>query len=136
MCIRDSLDLIPNATLVLVPVAGYTEAYGSSSSGAGIMGWAQGWYNSMPQVSYFLPSFSRLYMGGTGDAQEASNVEGAAAAGADNTSGDGGTAKLRVKTLADQRDEATKRDRDARPDFYNGNSLGVEGRKDDDDKKR
>jgi len=122
------LDLVPNATLVLVPVAGYTDAYASSPSTNGIMGRAFGLFNS---VGSYLPGFSRLYMGGTGDAQEASNVEGAVAAGADTTSEDSGTAKLRVKTLADQREEAARRDRDRQAEFYNGNSLGFEGRKND-----
>ena len=53
-------------------------------------------------------------------------------AGADTGPLDGSSARVRVKTLADQRAEAAKR---GETEFYNGNSLGVDGRKDDDEKK-
>ncbi|KAI7321527.1 hypothetical protein KC326_g2192 [Hortaea werneckii] len=130
------LGLVPNGTLVLVPVSGYTEAY-SSSGGTGVFGMLAGAWNSLPNVSYFLPSFSRLYMGGTSDPQETSNVQGASMAGAETEPRDeaqGQASKVRVKTLADQRAEAARKDRQA--EFYNGNSLGFEGRKDDDSQER
>ncbi|KAI7338242.1 hypothetical protein KC315_g1844 [Hortaea werneckii] len=126
------LGLIPNGTLVLVPISGYTEAY-SSSGRTGVFGMLSGAWNSLPNVSYFLPSFSRLYMGGTSDPQEPSNVQGASMAGAEAEPRDeaqGQASKVRVKTLADQRAEAARKDRQA--EFYNGNSLGFEGRKDED----
>ncbi|KAI7230368.1 hypothetical protein KC330_g6988 [Hortaea werneckii] len=126
------LGLVPNGTLVLVPVSGYTEAY-SSSGGGGVFGMLSGAWNNLPNVSYFLPSFSRLYMGGTSDPQEPSNAQGASLAGAEAEPRDeaqGQASKVRVKTLADQRAEAAKKDRQA--EFYNGNSLGFEGRKDED----
>ncbi|EMC98415.1 hypothetical protein BAUCODRAFT_67495 [Baudoinia panamericana UAMH 10762] len=132
------LDLVPNATLVLVPVAGaVASAYNPAD--AGYLGWASSWlnygYSSLPNVSYYLPSFSRLYMGGTADPSERSNVEGAAMAGADTLpaaadAGEGSAAKVRVKTLADQREEQRKREG---TEFYNGNSLGFEPRKGDED---
>ncbi|KAI6951524.1 hypothetical protein KC348_g80 [Hortaea werneckii] len=76
------LGLVPNGTLVLVPISGYTEAY-SSSGASGVFGMLSGAWNSLPNVSYFLPSFSRLYMGGTSDPQEPSNAQGASMAGAE-----------------------------------------------------
>lgn len=116
------LDLCPSATLVLVPVAGAADAYAGLN--AGYLGWL---YGLAGRVSYFLPSFSRIYLGGTGDAQEESNVEGARMAGADSDSAGGG-ASVRVRSLADQRAEEAKR---KRTEFYNGNSLGFEGRKEE-----
>lgn len=132
--------LMPTATLVLVPVAGYTEAY-SSSSGGGIMGSAMGLvsgafglagsalgyvtgygYNGASQSS------GGLYMGGTADEHEPSNVQGTRMANADpGTLQNGGPSRIRVKTMAEQRAENEKG-----AEFYNGNSLGTEGRKDDD----
>ncbi|KAI7223978.1 hypothetical protein KC333_g89 [Hortaea werneckii] len=103
-----------------MPVSGYTEAY-SSSGGTGVFGMLAGAWNSLPNVSYFLPSFSRLYMGGTSDPQETSNVQGASMAGAETEPRDeaqGQASKVRVKTLADQRAEAARKDRQA--EFYNG----------------
>ncbi|KAK0818910.1 hypothetical protein LTR75_002366 [Friedmanniomyces endolithicus] len=133
-----SLDLAPSATLVLVPVVGSVNAYAGSSSGW--LGWGSGLlssaYSSMPDVGYFLPSFSRLYMGGTGDPQEAGNMEGAAMAGADSlpNAADAGasTGRSKTRTLADQRAEAME-GKDKRTEFYNGNSLGFESRKDEKD---
>ncbi|TKA80044.1 hypothetical protein B0A55_01754 [Friedmanniomyces simplex] len=134
-----SLELAPSATLVLVPVAGSVNAYAAGS--AGWMGWGSGLlssaYSSIPNVGYYLPSFSRLYMGGTGDPQEAGNTEGAAMAGADslpNAADTGGsTARPKTRTLADQRAEALA-EKDKRTEFYNGNSLGFESRKDGKDR--
>ncbi|TKA23655.1 hypothetical protein B0A50_06491 [Salinomyces thailandicus] len=125
------LGLVPNGTLVLVPVSGYTEAY-ASGSGSGVLGMLSGAWNSLPSVSYFLPSFSRLYLGGTSDPSDSSNVAGASMAGADpepRGEAQGAAARVRVKTLADQRAEAERKDK--KSEFYNGNSLGFEGRKDD-----
>ncbi|KAK0920298.1 hypothetical protein LTS16_013449 [Friedmanniomyces endolithicus] len=130
-----SLDLAPSATLVLVAVAGSVNAYAGSSSGW--LGWSSGLlssaYSSMPDVGYYLPSFSRLYMGGTGDPQEAGNIEGAAMAGANslpNTAEAGAsTGRPKTRTLADQRAEAME-SKEKRTEFYNGNSLGFESRKD------
>jgi len=127
------LGLVPNATLVLVPISGSVSAY-TEAGGSGVMGYGYNMfssaYNLLPSVSYYLPSFSRLYLGGTGDPQEASNVQGARMAGADITPADEAPGRVRVKTLADQRAEAAKKQK---TEFYNGNSLGFEGRKDDDE---
>lgn len=133
--------LMPTATLVLVPVAGFTEAY-SSTGGGGIMGSA---YNLVSGAfglagsalgyvtGYGGPSTDSqggggLYMGGTADEQEPSNVQGSRLANADSGTRQGG---FRVKTMAEQRAENEKG-----AEFYNGNSLGTEGRKDDDTNKK
>lgn len=130
--------LMPTATLVLVPVAGYTEAY-SSSSGGGIVGSAYNLVSGAFELagsalgyvtgygSNVNASDGGLYMGGTSDEHEASNVQGSRMANADTGTGQVGGSKIRVKTMAEQRAENEKG-----AEFYNGNSLGTEGRKDDD----
>ncbi|KAK4555227.1 hypothetical protein LTR86_007523 [Recurvomyces mirabilis] len=128
------LELVPNATLVLVPVAGSVSAYAGAGGAGGDgswIGWGYGLASgAATRASYFLPSFSRLYLGGTGDPEERGNSEGAAQAGADwSSAGAEGMSKVRVKTLADQRAEAAKKQK--RTEFYNGNSSAFEGRKGD-----
>lgn len=132
--------LMPTATLVLVPVAGFTEAYSSSGSG-GILGSAYGLVSgaigyagsALGYVTGYGSGVNStdgregIYMGGTADEQEPSNVQGSRMAGADSGAAQSG---MRVKTLADQR-----RDSERGAEFYNGNSLGTEGRKDDEEGK-
>ena len=131
--------LMPTATLVLVPVAGFTEAYSESGSG-GILGSAYGLVSgafglagsALGYVTGFGSSSGSqsgegIYMGGTADEQEPSNVQGSRLANADSGTGQSGPSRIRVKTMAEQRAESEKG-----AEFYNGNSLGTEGRKDDD----
>jgi len=138
--------LMPTATLVLVPVQGYTEAYGRTAKGVfsgGILGGAMGLVNgavglvgsSVGYLAAYNPRVSTdgdsgLYMGGTSDEQEPSNVQGARMANADTGTGEAGMGRggMRMKTLADQRAEEAKK---GKTEFYNGNSLGTEPRKDD-----
>ncbi|KAF2773905.1 hypothetical protein EJ03DRAFT_323265 [Teratosphaeria nubilosa] len=132
------LGLTPNATLVLVPVAGSVDAYPSSNSG--ISGWLSSAYNLLPNISSYLPSFGRPYMAGTSDLIDPSNAEGAGRAGAEvegsvpsgpPVSSSSATGAIRVKTLADQRAEAERREKTN--EFYNGNSSAFEGSKGDGD---
>lgn len=146
------LGLLPTATLVLIPVAGYTEAYASAgytgmlgrglSAGFGLMSGAVGLVGAVVStVSGYVPGLGGgggsaagaggqgMYMGGTADESEASNVEGQSAAGSDFGSGGSSTGGIKVRTLADQR---ARDERERRSDFYNGNSLDFEPRKDDD----
>lgn len=132
--------LMPTATLVLVPVAGYTEAY--TNTGGGIMGSAynlvSGAFGLAGSALGYVTGYGGssndsqsggggLYMGGTADEQEPSNVQGTRMANADSGTKQSGPSKFRVKTMAEQRAENEKG-----AEFYNGNSLGTEGRKDDD----
>ena len=132
--------LMPTATLVLVPVAGFTEAY-TRNGGGGILGSAYGLVtgafglagSALGYVTGIGSSSSSqggegIYMGGTADEQEPSNVQGSRMANADSGTGQSGPSRIRVKTMAEQRAESEKG-----AEFYNGNSLGTEGRKDDDD---
>lgn len=138
--------LMPTATLVLVPVAGYTEAYSGTGSGGllgsayglvsgafGLAGSALGYVTGYGSGVNNTDGSGGIYMGGTADEQEPSNVQGARMANADSGTGQSGPSRIRVKTMAEQRAEAEKG-----AEFYNGNSLGTEGRKDDDgeDKKQ
>jgi hypothetical protein len=131
--------LMPTATLVLVPVAGFTEAYSSKNNG-GIMGLGYGLisgaYGLANSALGYVTGYGSgvnstsggegIYMGGTADEQEASNVQGSRMANADSGTGQSGPSRVRVKTMAEQRAETEKG-----AEFYNGNSLGTEGRKDD-----
>ena len=136
--------LMPTATLVLVPVAGYTEAYSGAGSGGllgsayglvsgafGLAGSALGYVTGYGSGVNNTDGRGGIYMGGTADEQEPSNVQGARMANADSGTGQSGPSRIRVKTMAEQRAEAEKG-----AEFYNGNSLGTEGRKDDEDKKQ
>jgi hypothetical protein len=133
------LGLVPSATLVLVPVSGATDAY--STAGRGYMSsalhaayWAANTaYGLVGSVFSYVPGFgnstSGPYMGGTGDDKEQSNVEGARMAESDSMSQS--TGSIRVKTLADQRQEGDMAQQST--EFYNGNSSAFQGRKDDDE---
>jgi len=136
--------LMPTATLVLVPVAGYTEAYSGAGSGGllgsayglvsgafGLAGSALGYVTGYGSGVNSTDGSGGIYMGGTADEQEPSNVQGARMANADSGTAQSGPSRIRVKTMAEQRAEAEKG-----AEFYNGNSLGTEGRKDDEDKKQ
>ena len=136
--------LMPTATLVLVPVAGYTEAYSGAGSGGllgsayglvsgafGLAGSALGYVTGYGSGVNNTDGSGGIYMGGTADEQEPSNVPGSRTANADTGTGLSGPSRIRVKTMAEQRAEAEKG-----AEFYNGNSLGTEGRKDDEDKKQ
>ncbi|KXS95911.1 hypothetical protein AC578_5200 [Pseudocercospora eumusae] len=130
------LGLTPNATLVLAPVAGYTEAY--SSGGRGYM-------SSTLHYTYALANGATSMLGSA-----LSYVLGFGATGTDTSTssretssdeslgfGNDGTSdrtSIKVKTLADQRAEAAKKDQSA--EFYNGNSSAFEGRKDEDEGKK
>ena len=132
--------LMPTATLVLVPVAGFTEAYSSGGSGGllgsayglvsgafGLAGSALGYVTGYGSgVNSTDSGREGIYMGGTADEQEPSNVQGSRMANADSGTGQSGPSRIRVKTMAEQRAESEKG-----AEFYNGNSLGTEGRKDD-----
>jgi hypothetical protein len=136
--------LMPTATLVLVPVAGFTEAYSSGGSGGllgsayglvsgalGLAGSALGYVTGYGSGVNSTQGGEGIYLGGTADEQEPSNVQGSRMANADSGTAQSGSSRIRVKTMAEQRAESEKG-----AEFYNGNSLGTEGRKDDvEDKK-
>lgn len=129
------LGLVPNATLVLVPVSGYTEAY-TGGGGRGYMSTAlhaaYGVVNTatglVSSVLHHIPGLGGRD-GATSEAASTSTEDTAA-----RTSTESGASSFKVKTLADQRAEATKKQ--DQQEFYNGNSSAFEGRKDDHDDKK
>ena len=123
-----SLGLTPSATLVLVPVKGYTDAYASSgpsglisrglNTGYGLFSGALGLVgNAVGGIIGYGPDGSREgpYMGGTADEQEPSNVEGARMA--DRSRPSAGPSSIKIRTLADQRED------DDGTELYNGNQV-------------
>jgi hypothetical protein len=133
------LGLIPSATLVLAPVAGYTEAY-SGHAGRGYIsaalhmtyGLASGATGLLGSALSYVPGFGGpeppADSSSTPTSHESSTVS------LDGSSDGPGSSKLRMKTLADQRAEAQRQDKS--PEFYNGNSSAFEGRKNEDEGKK
>lgn len=132
--LRD-LGLCPNATLVLVPVRDFTDAYASNgamgvvqkgvSFGVNVVSGAFSLVGGIiGNVTGYNPSQGETegpYIAGTGDdpSLSASKSDGKQAAGPSTD-----RPAIRITTLADQR---AKED----TEFYNGNQLSVEPRPDD-----
>ncbi|KAH7381638.1 hypothetical protein BKA66DRAFT_512512 [Pyrenochaeta sp. MPI-SDFR-AT-0127] len=126
------IDLAPSATLILVPVKGYTEAYSGASGGVvgaatGLVGGAFGLLSStVGFVGSTLGSVigygSAPTEAGTGQGTQSTtrqpSQQPAPAEGA----------SIRVRTLADQRAREPQQ-------FYNGNQLDTVPKNDDDDKR-
>ncbi|EME86896.1 uncharacterized protein MYCFIDRAFT_151904 [Pseudocercospora fijiensis CIRAD86] len=130
------LGLTPNATLVLAPVAGYTEAY--SSGGRGYMSSALHYTYALASGATSMLGSALSYVPGFGAAATETSTSSRETS-SDESVGFGGDGTLdrttiKVKTLADQRAEAARKDQSA--EFYNGNSSAFEGRKDDDEGKK
>ncbi|GAB7356008.1 hypothetical protein MBLNU459_g6632t1 [Dothideomycetes sp. NU459] len=134
-----SLGLTPSATLVLVPVKGYQDAYAAGGAGGLLSkGINAGYAAGYGIVSGVLGAVGKVigyggdataegpYMGGTADAQEHSNTQGSKMAD-HSASAAGPSSGVKIRTLADQRREADK------TELYNGNQLNFEPRKRDED---
>nr|POE90026.1 ubx domain-containing protein 6 [Quercus suber] len=117
------LGLTPSATLVLVPVTGFVDAYSDGNSG-GLLGLlyssTSGLWNSLGSLGSFLPSFTIDHSTPLPNDNTPSTRDQSASAA--------GPATIRVRTLASQRDEADTKNE---TEFYNGNSLGFEGKRGD-----
>ncbi|THZ10585.1 hypothetical protein D6C95_00449 [Aureobasidium pullulans] len=124
-----SLGLTPNATLVLVPIKGYTDAYASGGNGLVSKGFNAGFGLLSGAASmlgtavggvmgYASGSNERQgpYVAGTADESETSNTEGERMANR--------TGGINIRTLGDQR-----RETEQRTELYNGNQLNFEPRK-------
>jgi hypothetical protein len=115
-----------SCTFVMVPVKGYVESYTGSTAG-GIVGSAvSGGYNLVTGTACALFGGVKSLLGWSGQSDAAATATSAIAA----TQEDSGpsTPNVRVRTLADQRIEAAKK-KDQQ--FYNGNQLNFEPRKDE-----
>ncbi|KAI4733399.1 hypothetical protein E4T50_16048 [Aureobasidium sp. EXF-12298] len=123
-----SLGLTPSATLVLVPIKGYTDAYQGTgglvskgfNAGFGLLSGAASMLGSAVGgvMGYTSQTNERAgpYVAGTADESETSNVEGDRMANR--------SAGINIRTLGDQRREA-----DRNTELYNGNQLNFEPRK-------
>ncbi|KAI4907673.1 hypothetical protein J4E90_009079 [Alternaria incomplexa] len=141
------IDLAPSATLVLVPVKGYSDAY-SGGTGGGIAGAATGIVGG----AFGLLTSTVGYVGSTISSvigYGAQHEQGGDGSSSNNHGGGGRTmgsrptrdpshdpvldqatsGGMRVRTLADQRA------RDVPQQFYNGNQLSTEPRPEDNDKR-
>jgi hypothetical protein len=108
-----------SCTLVMVPVQGYVESY-SSSGPANLVGSAvSGGYNLLSGTAGALFGGVRSVLGYGQIGEEAPQTRSSATTPE--------ASQVRVRSLADQRAEAARRDQQ----FYNGNSTNFQPRKDE-----
>jgi chemotaxis protein histidine kinase CheA len=149
------LDLVPSATLVLAPVNGYADAYTGVGAGeAGYLGTAWNLASRLiGSVAGLVPGLSGIVGPASSDSAHTGPSGTTAASGPSSSSSaaapstplpnTSSSRNIKVKTLADQRADASAREKDlngggedgrgAETEFYNGNSLGFEPRPKDDD---
>lgn len=127
------LGLAPTATLVLVPISGFTEAYAGGGRGymSSALHTAYGIAGTASNIASSLLSFVPG-LGASPSAENNSRDSTPDQPGSGDNSMSGSSASLKVKTLADQRAEAARKE-DQQAEFYNGNSSAFEGRRDDED---
>lgn len=119
----EDLDMIGSCTLVMVPVQGYVESYAPSSNG--ILGSAiSGGYNFVRGSVGAVLGGVRSVLGFGQVTSESGEHPAANESSSATLSG-----HVRVRTLADQRLEAQKKDQQ----FYNGNQLNFQPRMGNDD---
>ncbi|TKA72161.1 hypothetical protein B0A49_03920 [Cryomyces minteri] len=129
-----SLGLTPTATLVIVPIQGYSEAYSSAgatglvsrglAAGYGVASWGVGLVTgALGTVTGVGRAVPEPYVAGT-EQEEPPDAKKAAQPGSVTE----GRSEGRVRTLADQREGEGK---GKRQQFYNGNQTNFEPRKDD-----
>ena len=113
------LDLTPTATLVLVPVQGYTDAYANS----GALGWLTWLYGVVAGAFISILNVLRRILGmigGTGAAsppQPAASTERPAQTQSESAEKDGSRPSAKMKTLKDTKDEKDEHQ------LYNGNQV-------------
>lgn len=124
----EQLDLYPSATLVLIPVSTYSEAY-TSPGGHGILGHAYRGITGLSSISSsafgaITSAMSAVTGYGSGQGQvptQASAEQSAQTAEA--TPSRANDASTRVRTLADQRAD----NRNHNEQWYNGNQVSIYG---------
>lgn len=138
------IDLAPSATLVLVPVKGYSDAYagrgGAGSSGTNLLagtttGLVSGAFGLLSSTVGYAGSLLGGFLGGAQQPQGQGGAQGRTTGGGDGGSGsaaESGPAagrdrgerdehgNIRVRTLADQRAREPRSQQ-----FYNGNQVRV-----------
>ena len=119
-----SLGLTPSATLVMVPVSSYTEAYSSETQGYISQGISYG-YGLVRGGFSLVGSLAGSVLGGQSNNTQDNSHSGDGAS-------DGPSSSIRVRTLGDQAQPQDDQQ------LYNGNQLNFEPRREednDDDKK-
>ncbi|TVY48117.1 UBX domain-containing protein [Lachnellula occidentalis] len=116
-----TLGLTPSATLILIAVDGYTSAYEGGGAGGLVYRGASAGYNIVSSSIGMVTGALGSLLGGGGAAPAQEDHGNAPSASIPSTS-------INVRTLRDQQ-------RSDDEQFYNGNALNFEPRKDDDDKK-
>jgi hypothetical protein len=116
-----------SCTLVMVPIKGYVESYTGSTAG-GLLGSAvSGGYNVVAGTAGAVLGGVKSFLGWNSPASATEPATGSINGGNQNDPGQP-TQNVRVRTLADQRiDAAKKKDQQ----FYNGNQLNFEPRKEE-----
>jgi hypothetical protein len=117
------IDLAPSATLVLVPVKGYTEAY--SASGGGVVGTATGLVGGAfgllsSTVGYVGSTLGSVIGFGSAPATEAPAGQTTGGSQALQQPASSDAAAIRIRTLADQRAREPSNQQ-----FYNGNQVSI-----------
>jgi outer membrane biosynthesis protein TonB len=136
------LGIVASCTFVMVPVRGYVESYssggllGQNGLLGGVGGMVSGGYNLVSGTAGWALGGVRSFLGYAGEQQQQGQMVGGNGGGstgpgpASDASG-GGAKNVRIRTLADQRAEAERRNQQ----FYNGNTLNFEPKRDEDGKK-
>ncbi|KAL5387983.1 hypothetical protein PMIN06_011016 [Paraphaeosphaeria minitans] len=128
------IDLAPSATLILVPVKGYTDAYSGGSRGivsgpaGSVFSIVGGVFNlAGSAVGYVNSTLSSVLGGGSSAQPESQQQQISEGRSLGNTPQEPpGAAGIRVRTLADQRSREPRNEQ-----LYNGNQLNFEPRDED-----
>ncbi|KAF2789663.1 hypothetical protein K505DRAFT_312742 [Melanomma pulvis-pyrius CBS 109.77] len=118
------IDLAPSATLVLIPVKGFTEAY--AGGGGGVVGGVVGGVTGLVGGVFSLASSAVGYVGSALGSVVGYGQEGQAPPGRTLSEARPQGDNVRVTTLADQRAREPRSQ-----ELYNGNQLNFEPRDDD-----
>jgi hypothetical protein len=131
------LSIAGSCTFVMVPVKGYVESYSTVAGGlmgqngllGGVGGMVSGGYNLVSGTAGWALGGVKTLLGYGGQQAGTTGSSSSSTPGAGE--GAGAAKNVRIRTLADQRAEEAKKNQQ----FYNGNQLNFEPKKDDDGKK-
>ncbi|OCT44345.1 hypothetical protein CLCR_05654 [Cladophialophora carrionii] len=131
------LGIVGSCTFVMVPVKGYVESYSTGAGGlmgqngllGGVGGMVSGGYNIVSGTAGWALGGVKSLLGYGG--QQVGTTDASSSSTPSAEQGAGGAKNVRIRTLADQRAEEAKKNQQ----FYNGNQLNFEPKKDDDGKK-
>lgn len=125
------LGIIGSCTLVMVPVKGYVESYTSSSPGSLLGSAVSGGFGLVTGTAGAVFGGVKSILGyGTSQTESSTSSSTAAASANNGEQNQQEPSRVRVRTLADQRAETAAKRRDHQ--FYNGNQLNFEPKKDGD----